>query len=172
MLPDLPESRLAINYASKPRSGFYSFDSTPLVSLSILPASAAERRPRTAPFPDDDAGLSPSRGHSFSISGTVSDADSHERVEGVRVDLQGLSGGILATEFTGSSGNFEFTNVRLGSYQLVFQQVGYQDSRQEVEVQGPVFAMNVALRKLVRVVRAAPASRCASFPCRRKRAMP
>jgi tetratricopeptide (TPR) repeat protein len=115
--------------------------------LYCLPL-AAQRRPNSTPFPDDDAGLSPSRGHSFSISGMVSDAESHERIDGVRVDLQGLSGGILATEFTGSSGNFEFTNVRLGSYQLVFQQVGYQDSRQEVEVQGPVFAMNVALRRL------------------------
>jgi tetratricopeptide (TPR) repeat protein len=101
------------------------------------------------PFPDDDAGLSPSRGRSFTVSGVVSDAESHQRIDGARVDLQGLSGGILATEFTSSSGSFEFTNVRMGSYQLIFEQVGYQDSRQQLEIEGPVFGMSVALRRLI-----------------------
>src|SRR5260370_17236159 len=118
------------------------------VFLSCTPLTA-QRRPNPMPFPDDDAGLSPSRGRSFTVSGVVSDAESHQRIDGARVDLQGLSGGILATEFTSSSGSFEFTNVSMGSYQLIFEQVGYQDSRQQLEIEGPVFGMSVALRRLI-----------------------
>jgi len=110
---------------------------------------AAQRRPETVPFPDDDVGLSPSHGHSFTISGSVSDAETHARIAGVRVDLQGLSGGTLASEFTGSNGSFEFTNVRDGNYQLTFEQSSYQDAHETVQVEGSVFGLNVLLRKLI-----------------------
>src|ERR1700739_1175495 len=83
------------------------FTLAPLLLLAgplLCPPLAAQRRPGTIPFPDDDVGLSPSHGHSFTISGSVSDAESHARIAGVRVDLQALSGGTLASEFTGSNG--------------------------------------------------------------------
>ena len=121
-----------------------------VLSLAVLLSCttlAAQRRPNQNPFPDDGAGLSPSRGRTFTVSGVVSDAESRERIDGVRVDLQALSGGILATEFT-NNGSFEFTNVRMGSYQLIFEQVGYQDSREQLEVEGPVFGMGITLRRL------------------------
>jgi tetratricopeptide (TPR) repeat protein len=102
-----------------------------------------------SPFPDIDEGLAPSRGRSFTISGVVSDAETRARLSGVRVDLQGLSGGILATSFTSENGGFEFVNLRQGSYQLIFEQVGYQDAREQLEIEGPVFGVNVALRKLI-----------------------
>lgn len=130
---------------------FLGLIAVPLLAAALFCAPlAAQQRPGANPFPDDDEGLglSPSRGRSFTISGVVSDADSHNRIEGVRVDLQGLSGGILATQFTSSNGSFEFTNVRMGSYQLLFEQVGYGDSHQQIEVEGPVFGMNVALKRL------------------------
>jgi len=120
-----------------------------LAGFLFCPPLAAQRRPGTVPFPDDDLGLSPSRGHSFTISGTVSDAETHARIAGVRVDLQALSGGMLGSEFTGNNGSFEFTNVRDGNYQLTFEQSAYQDARESVDVQGPVFGMNVMLRKLI-----------------------
>ena len=119
-----------------------------LAAFFACPRLAAQRRPNANPFPDDDAGLSPSRGRSVTVSGVVFDADSHSRLSGVRVDLQAVAGGILASEFTGASGSFEFTNVRPGNYQLIFEQSGYSDSREQVEVEGPMFGMNVALRKL------------------------
>src|SRR5579863_824925 len=115
--------------------------------LLCLPL-AAQRRPGTTPFPDDDEGLSPSRGHSFTVSGAVTDAETHARIAGVRVDLQAIGGGSLASEFTGSNGSFEFTNVRGGSYQLLFEDSRYQDARESLEVEGPIFGMNVSLRKL------------------------
>ena len=119
-----------------------------LAVFLFCPPLAAQRRPNPTPFPDADVGLSPSRARSFTITGTVSDSESYARMAGVRVDLQAISGGILATSFTSSNGSFEFTNVRAGSYQLIFEQVGYGDSREQLELEGPVFGINVALRKL------------------------
>ena len=120
-----------------------------LAGILLCPPLAAQRRPGAIPFPDDDVGLSPSHGHSFTISGSVSDAETHARIVGVRVDLQALSGGTLASEFTGNNGSFEFTNVRGGSYQLTFEQSAYQDARETVEVEGPIFGLNISLRRLV-----------------------
>jgi Flp pilus assembly protein TadD len=117
--------------------------------LLCLPLSGQRRpEPGTIPFPDDDEGLSPSHGHSFTVSGAVTDAQTHARIAGVRVDLQALAGGSLASEFTGNNGSFEFTNVRSGSYQLIFEESGYQDTRESIDVEGPVFGLNVSLRKL------------------------
>jgi hypothetical protein len=114
----------------------------------FCPPLPAQRRPNPSPFPDSNGGLSPSRARSFTINGSVSDADTHLRLDGVRVDLQAISGGTLASAFTSSNGSFEFVNVRIGTYQVIFEQVGYEELRQDLEVEGPVFAMNVALRKL------------------------
>jgi tetratricopeptide (TPR) repeat protein len=95
-----------------------------------------------------DGGLGSTRARAFSISGVVADAESHVRMDGVRVDLQALVGGTLATAFTSSNGSFQFNNVRPGSYELVFEQPGYQDAREHLEIDGPVFGMTVNLRRL------------------------
>ena len=113
----------------------------------FCPPLSAQRQPNPSPFPDD-GGLSPSRARSYSISGSISDADTHARLDGVRVDLQAISGGTLASAFSTANGSFEFVNVRVGNYQLIFEQVGYDEVRQELEVEGPVFGMNVSLRRL------------------------
>src|SRR5690242_9912030 len=118
-------------------------------AVLLCPPLAAQRRPDASPFPDGQGGLSPSRGRSFTINGSVSDADTHLHLDGVRVDLQAVSGGTLASAYTTANGNFEFTNVRVGTYQIIFEEVGYEEVRQDLEVEGPVFAMNVALRKLI-----------------------
>lgn len=112
------------------------------------PPLAAQRRPSPTPFPDADEGLTPSRARAFTINGSVSDAETNARLDGVRVDLQALSGGTLASAFTSANGSFEFVNVRAGTYQLIFEEVGYQEVRQDLELEGPVFAMNVSLRRL------------------------
>lgn len=104
--------------------------------------------PSPSPFPDDDISLSPTRGRSMSISGVVADAGSHVRMEGVRVDLQGPAGSVLATAFTTTNGNFQFNNIRSGSYELLFQQTGYQDDREHLNIDAPVFGMTVQLRRL------------------------
>jgi tetratricopeptide (TPR) repeat protein len=117
--------------------------------LSCLPLAAQKRSvPSPSSFPEMDGGLGSTNGRSFSISGTVADAGSRARINGARVDLQGIAGGILSTAFTTGNGNFQFNNVRPGSYELVFEQTGYQDDRERLEVDGPVFGMTVDLRRL------------------------
>ena len=88
------------------------------------------------------------RARSFSISGVVADAQSHVRIDGVRVDLQGLTGGVLATAFTSGNGNFQFNNIRPGSYELVFEEPGYDDDREHLEIDGPILGIMVGLRRM------------------------
>ena len=120
-----------------------------LVVLFTGPVAAQRRStPSPSSFPEMDGGLGSTRARAFSISGVVDDAESHIRIDGVRVDLQALAGGILATAFTGASGSFQFNNVRPGSYELIFEEPGYQDAREHLEVDGPVFGMTVNLKRL------------------------
>lgn len=111
---------------------------------------AAQRRsvPSPSSFPDMDGGLGSTHARAFSISGMVADSQSRAGINGVRVDLQGLAGGILATAFSSGNGNFQFNNVRPGSYEVVFDQTGYQDDRERLEVDGPVLGMTVNLKRL------------------------
>jgi Carboxypeptidase regulatory-like domain/TPR repeat/Tetratricopeptide repeat len=119
------------------------------VFLSCMPLAAQKRSlPSPSSFPDDDSGLGTTRARAFSISGVVADAESHIHIDGARVDLQSLAGGILSTAFTNQAGDFQFNNVRPGSYELIFAQPGYQDDREHLEIDGPVFGMTVNLRRL------------------------
>ncbi|PYU19721.1 MAG: hypothetical protein DMG32_23885 [Acidobacteria bacterium] len=121
-----------------------------LAAFIFCPPLEAQRRsvPSPSSFPDLDSDLgTTTRARSFSISGTVADAQSHIRIDGVRVDLQGLTGGILATSFTSGNGSFQFNNVRPGSYELIFEQPGYNDDREHLEIDGPVFGITVGLRR-------------------------
>src|ERR1700676_1813388 len=114
-------------------SGLLSFTTalTLAAFLACVPLAAQKRSvPSPSSFPDMDGGLGSTNARSFSISGTVADSGSRSRVNGVRVALQGIAGGILATAFTTGNGNFQFNNVRPGSYELVFEQTGYQDDRE------------------------------------------
>src|SRR5487761_216962 len=132
-------------------SGLLSFIIAPaLAGCLYCPPLAAQKHsvPSPSSFPDMDGGLGSTRARSFSISGVVADAGSRVQINGVRVDLQGPAGGILATAFTSGSGNFQFNNVRSGSYELIFEQTGYQDDRERLEVDGPVFGMTVGLKRL------------------------
>lgn len=123
------------------------------VILSCMPLAAQRRSlPSPSSFPDDDSGLGTTRPRAFTISGVVADAESHIHIDGARVDLQSLAGGVLSTAFTNTAGNFQFNNVRPGSYELIFVQPGYQDDREDLEIDGPVFGMTVNLRRLTSAV--------------------
>ena len=128
-------------------SGLLSFLTALFVALSLysLPL-AAQRRPTANPFPDDDQ-LGSTYGRYFSISGTVADQQSGLRLDGVRVDLQSFTSGVVATTFT-SEGNFRFDNLRSGTYDLTFNESGYQEAYQHLELSGPIFGMTVSLRSL------------------------
>jgi hypothetical protein len=123
--------------------------------VSCTPLAAQRRSlPSPSSFPDEDTGLgtTTTRARSFSIGGVVTDAESHLHIDGARVDLQGLAGGILSTGFTNNAGTFQFNNVGPGSYELIFSQPGYQDDREHLEIDGPMIGMNVNLRRLTSAV--------------------
>lgn len=105
---------------------------------------AAQRRPTADPFPDDDQ-LGTGYGRSFSLSGTVTDRRTGLRLDGVRVDLNSFSKGVVSTTFT-NQGNFRFDNLRDGTYDVTFNLNGYQQVEEQLEVSGPIFGMNVNMR--------------------------
>ena len=150
LLPDLPESRLTLVMRRVPGLLF----TVPAVlfltvCLSCAPLAAQRRSlPSPSSFPDEDSGLGTTRARAFSISGVVADADSHIHIDGARVDLQALAGGVLSTVFTNPAGSFQFNNIRPGSYELIFAQPGYQDDREHLEIDGPIIGMTVNLRRL------------------------
>jgi len=84
----------------------------------------------------------------YSVAGMVSDAESHTRIDSVRVDLRAITGGTVGTAFTSGNGNFQFSNIPGGSYEIVVEQPGYQAAHQQVYVQGPVFGIMIELRGL------------------------
>jgi Carboxypeptidase regulatory-like domain/Tetratricopeptide repeat len=84
--------------------------------------------------------------HSFSVSGMVSDAESHTKINGVRVELRSFTGGTVASGFTSGDGNFQIENVAQGSYQVVVDEMGYQTASQRVDVEGPVSGLYIELR--------------------------
>lgn len=128
--------------------------SGPLLLLTALLAGlclysrplAAQRRPTADPFPDDDE-LGSGYGHYYSLSGTVVDRQSGLRLDGVRVDLNSASRGVVSTTFT-TQGNFRFDNLREGSYDVSFNLTGYQETDEHLDVSGPIFGMTVNLRPM------------------------
>jgi tetratricopeptide (TPR) repeat protein len=80
----------------------------------------------------------------------VSDAESHTRIDGIKVDLRAFTGGTVATAFTSGNGGFTFNNVPGGTYELVVEQMGYQAAHQEVEVQGTMAGLMIELRPVSR----------------------
>ena len=126
-------------------SGFKPFTASCLIGVLLLfcgPAAAQESPSATTPNPRTGRDLS----HGYSVTGKVSDSESHSQMDGVRVDLRAFSGATVATAFTRGGGSFEFRNIPGGSYDAVVQQIGYQSLIQRIDVDGPVYGMSLELR--------------------------
>src|SRR5215472_3823591 len=106
--------------------------------------TAAQKNPNPGSRSNSDVGMPMS--HSYSVGGSIADADTHNRIDNVRVDLRVFAGGTVATVFTSGNGNFMFNNVAAGNYQLVVDQVGYQPFAQQVDVEGPLYGLAIELR--------------------------
>jgi Flp pilus assembly protein TadD len=88
-------------------------------------------------------------GRRSSINGTLRDANSHNPLEGARVDMRAPSGTVINTVFTNSMGNFQFSDLRNGNYVLYITLDGYEQLMQEVPVEGgPVMGLDISLRRL------------------------
>ena len=133
---------------------------------------AAQRRPTADPFPDDDELGAGGYGHYYSLSGTVADRQSGLRLDGVRVDLNSATRGVVATTFT-TQGNFRFDNLRDGTYDISFNLSGYQEVEEHLEVSGPIFGMTVSLRPVNEAAKGSPtvSVRDLSIPQKAREAM-
>ena len=81
------------------------------------------------------------------LSGTVSDAESHARLDGVRLVLNSTRGPSLETFFSGDGGRFVFSNIPAGTYVLVVDLTGYETVNQEVELFNDERALQIELRR-------------------------
>jgi hypothetical protein len=131
---------------------FLGFDPflTPILICALLFVSepiAAQRpsNPTTTPRATPNMGTNTPR--TFAVSGMVSDAESHTRIDGLRVDLRAFTGGTVATAFTSGNGDFQFSNIPAGNYDLVIdQQMGYLFTHQQVQIQGTTFGLTLEVR--------------------------
>jgi Flp pilus assembly protein TadD len=112
--------------------------------LVLAAPIAAQKTPN--PGTRGNPGIGTPQTHTYTVSGSVSDADSHNRIDSVRVDLRAFTGGTVATTFTSGNGNFTFSNIASGTYQMVVEQMGYQPFMQEVDIEGPIYGLTVELR--------------------------
>src|ERR1700690_607852 len=125
-------------------SGFVPWMVLLLLSSRLLCSapSAAQQAPLSLP----DSGERPVRG--FSVSGSVSEAASHARLDGVRLELHTPGGPTVGMVFSSGNGNFQFNNIPAGSYTLVADQVGYQTFSQQLEVNdSSIYGVQVDLLK-------------------------
>src|SRR5882762_4265502 len=99
-------------------------------------AAQKPSNPTTTPRPTSGMGTITPR--AFTVSGMVFDAESHTRIDGLRVDLRA---------FTGGNGNFQFNNIPAGTYDLVVdQQMGYLSTHEQVQIQGSTFGLMLEVR--------------------------
>ena len=126
--------------------------------------------PATTPPP---AATPPPPAATFTVSGVVSESfpTTDVRLEGVRVTL---TGGTAAT--TNSRGEFTFTNVAAGSYQLRAEKGGYDDQLRNVTLSNEGATVNFALTPKEEIIERTSTGRIGqddencrglSKPCRR-----
>ena len=85
--------------------------------------------------------------NTLSIGGYVAAAGGMERVENALVELHAISGGVVATTFSTNNGEFEFANLRPGSYLLVVRPMNYEETTQEVDLSmGSAFGLEISVR--------------------------
>src|SRR5277367_3341410 len=100
---------------------FVPFPALCLLSSCLFCSAPLAAQQRTPPPPSNPNATSvPPR--IFSVTGMVSDASSHARLDLVRVELRSLNGAIIGTVFTTTNGTFHFENVGSGDYNLVADQ--------------------------------------------------
>ncbi len=88
------------------------------------------------------------RRRTFSIAGVVRDGATKDTVDGAKVELHSITGGVVATMFTSMAGNFQFDGISSGGYNLVIDQAGYATVTQDVEIQeSPVMGIQIDLQR-------------------------
>jgi hypothetical protein len=119
--------------------------STWFLLSSCLTCSEPLAAQQSSPLSLPDIGERPVRG--YSVAGFVTDA-SQNRLDGVRLEMQSLGGGVVGTVFTSGNGTFQFNNISTGSYTLVADLIGYQTASQQVEIRdNTIYGVQVELKR-------------------------
>ena len=87
------------------------------------------------------------RSMKYAIRGNLRDAATNRGADGVKVELRQAGGATVASTFTANSGEFSFTDVGEGSYEITVTEVGYQPINQQVSVEDSGFELQLWLRK-------------------------
>ena len=103
--------------------------------LGALPSGAQLRRPPTT---DQSATppVPPPIVHTYSIRGILRMSDTNQPVAMVKLDLAFYNGELATSGFTKSDGEFEFLDLKPGSYNLMAEVDGYQPIRERIDVRG------------------------------------
>jgi Flp pilus assembly protein TadD len=106
---------------------------------------------RLAAQEDDDSPsifLGRHRSVRYSIRGTLRDPTNARGADGVKVELREVGGPTVASVFTSGSGEFNFSDLHSGAYEIVVNETGYQPIDQQVSVEDSVLGLQILLRKL------------------------
>lgn len=124
----------------------------------VLATSASAQRPSRSPMPGS-VEVNPGGMSNLSISGFVTEAGSYARLENAQVELHAFSGAIVSTSFTHGNGEFEFANLRPGTYILEVKTLDGQNTMQTVELfSGCVFGLEVVVQARTSASNSRPAA--------------
>jgi hypothetical protein len=113
-----------------------------LFCLTLTPPLAAQNSDSSIPF-----GIQPRAGTvRYTIQGTLRDAATSRGVDGIKVELRQAGGATMATAFTTDSGEFSFSGVRSGLYEINVVEVGYLPIDQQISAEDSV-GLQLWLRK-------------------------
>jgi tetratricopeptide (TPR) repeat protein len=84
------------------------------------------------------------------IFGTVLAEGSNIPISGVIVSVRSLAGGSFAGVLTDSSGRFEMQGLTPGNYEIVLEEAGYEPTRANLELSGPMQPVELHLRVINR----------------------
>ena len=79
------------------------------------------------------------------IFGSLRDAETNQGVENVLVQLRHFNGSTAASVFTSPNGNFNFTSIPRGNYNLTIQHEGYQRIDQQMSLTSLQSAVSLRL---------------------------
>lgn len=103
--------------------------------LGALPCWAQARR---APPTDQSTTppVPPPFVHTYSIRGTLLMGDTNQPAGIIKLDLAFYNGELATSGFTKSNGEFEFLDLKPGSYNIIAEVDGYQPIRERIDVRG------------------------------------
>ncbi len=80
-----------------------------------------------------------------SLTGRITDADTHESLPGVNIIINDLSIGAVSD----NNGNYQISQIPNGQFFVTFSYVGYEDQTKEINLKGHKIILNVKMKPMV-----------------------